>query len=154
MESKSLSLLNLLHPGIRQSAIDAYSKAVNDTPTDVRPLITSTLRTFDEQAAIYAQGRTSPGAIVTNSKPGQSYHNFGLALDFVLVIHGKLIWEVDNNWMIVVNSFKEYGFDWGGGWKGFKDYPHLENRLGMNWKQMLALHDSKQFILGTDYILA
>ena len=41
-------------------------------------------RTYDEQAELYAQGRTKPGPKVTNSPPGYSWHNFGVAWDFVV----------------------------------------------------------------------
>lgn len=49
-----------------------------------RYVATSGLRDMREQAALYTRGRTTPGMIVTNAKPGQSYHNFGLAVDFAL----------------------------------------------------------------------
>lgn len=39
-------------------------------------------RTFDEQTALYNQGRTTPGAVITDAQAGQSAHNFGLAVDF------------------------------------------------------------------------
>ena len=55
-------------------------------------LVTCTLRTQAEQQALYAQGRTAPGHIVTNAQAGQSAHNYGLALDFVPVIYGKPEW--------------------------------------------------------------
>ncbi len=41
------------------------------------------LRTWAEQDALYAQGRTTPGKIVTNAKGGSSWHNLGLAADIV-----------------------------------------------------------------------
>jgi hypothetical protein len=39
------------------------------------------LRSYSQQQAIYAQGRTTPGSIVTNAPPGHSWHEFGLAVD-------------------------------------------------------------------------
>jgi peptidoglycan L-alanyl-D-glutamate endopeptidase CwlK len=44
-------------------------------------LITQGLRTWQAQDALYAQGRTAPGKIVTNARGGYSHHNFGLAVD-------------------------------------------------------------------------
>src|SRR5258708_12842627 len=41
------------------------------------------LRTKAEQDALYAQGRTTPGKVVTNAKGGQSMHNYGLPVDTV-----------------------------------------------------------------------
>jgi hypothetical protein len=43
------------------------------------------VRTFAEQDALYAQGRTRKGLRVTNAKGGQSYHNYGLAADCALL---------------------------------------------------------------------
>ena len=158
MEKDSILRLNQLHPIIRQDALDAYAEAVKTTPVGVHPFITQTYRTFAESNKLYAQGRTEPGAIVTNSKAGQSYHNFGLALDFVNEINGKIIWPNDpvndKNWMIVVNCFKKRGFTWGGDFSGgFKDYPHLEKKLGYNWKQLLSMYNAgNNFIVNHIYL--
>ena len=140
METASLDRLNQLHPSIRESAIRAYKKAVQITPKGVHPFVVQTLRTFEEQDLLYQKGRTRPGAKVTNAKPGQTYHNYGLALDFCLQINGKLVWKVDENWMKVVQCFKEEGFEWGGDWKSFKDQPHVEKRMGWHWKDLLTRH--------------
>lgn len=50
-------------------------------------------RTPERQLYLYAQGRTRPGKIVTRARPGQSYHQYGLAGDFVLFENGKWSWE-------------------------------------------------------------
>ena len=153
METESLSKLNQLHPLIRQSAIDAYNESVKNTPIGVHPYITETYRSFAESDKLYAQGRTEPGEIVTNSKAGQSYHNYALALDFVLLVNGKEDWEVNKDWMTVVNTFKKYGFTWGGDFANFKDYPHLEKKLGYNWRQLLEMYQvPNNFIAGTQYL--
>jgi peptidoglycan L-alanyl-D-glutamate endopeptidase CwlK len=49
----------------------------------ITPLIYCGRRTMEEQAALYAKGRTSGGRIVTKARPGESYHNHGLAFDWV-----------------------------------------------------------------------
>lgn len=146
METKSIERLNQLHPKIRQDAIDAYNEAVKATPIGVHPYIDQTIRSFDESDALYAQGRTKPGSIVTQAKAGQSYHNYGLALDFHLQINGKDIWDENNpNWIKVVNIFKKHGFTWGGNFSGkFKDYPHLEKTLGYNWRELLQRHNDNK----------
>jgi peptidoglycan L-alanyl-D-glutamate endopeptidase CwlK len=56
-------------------------------------LITSTYRDNESQNAIYAQGRTKPGRIVTYAKGGQSFHNYRLAFDFVPIVNGKAQWS-------------------------------------------------------------
>lgn len=149
----SIEKLNLLHPNIRQQALDAYAEAVRETPEGVHPIVDQTERTFAESDALYAQGRTTGGEIVTQAKAGQSYHNYALALDFHLIVNDKDVWDVDHNWMIVVNIFKKHGFSWGGDFPGtFKDYPHLENRLGYNWRQLQVMYTSKKFIEGTNFL--
>lgn len=54
--------------------------------------IISTYRDNARQNAIYAQGRTKPGKIVTYAKGGQSWHNYRLAFDFVVMKHEKADW--------------------------------------------------------------
>ncbi|EAF8342283.1 alkaline phosphatase [Listeria monocytogenes] len=86
-------------------------------------------RSSAEQNALYAQGRTKPGAVVTNAKGGQSNHNYGVAVDLCLYTSdGKnVIWEsTTSRWKTVVSAMKAEGFAWGGDWKSFKDYPHFE----------------------------
>ena len=57
-------------------------------------MVTSGYRSFAEQNALYAQGRTKPGNIVTNAKGGQSLHNYGLAVDVVpLGANGQPNWN-------------------------------------------------------------
>lgn len=153
MEQTSIARLQLLHPAIRDKAIDAYIEAVRVTPAGVHPFITQTLRTFAESDALYAKGRTKPGSIVTNAKAGQSYHNYGLALDFMMQINGKDSWVVDHNWMVVVNVFKQYGFTWGGDFKSILDQPHFEMRPnGINWRTLLNKYNAKDFIPGTQFV--
>lgn len=141
-DSVSIARLQLFHPSIREDAIQAYNESVKATPVGVHPVIVQTLRTFEEQDLLYQKGRTRPGPKVTNAKPGQSYHNYALALDFCLLINGKLVWVVNDYWMIVVNIYKSHGFDWGGDWSKFKDFPHLENTFGHHWRDLLALYNT------------
>jgi peptidoglycan L-alanyl-D-glutamate endopeptidase CwlK len=165
METTSLKLLNQLHPLLRAKAIEAYNEAVAATPSHIHPLITETGRSFKRSDDLYAQGRTTKGEIVTNSKAGQSYHNYFLALDFVILVDGLKSWKVDDNWMIVVNIFKKHGFIWGADWdndgitkaQGDKDEhlvdaPHFEMTFGYNWRKLLEMHNNKDYIAGTNYL--
>ncbi len=152
METASIGKLQLLHPKIRQSAIAAYNEAVQATPAGVHPVIDQTYRSFEESDKLYQQGRTTPGPKVTNASAGESYHNYFLAADFHLQINGKDVWDVNHDWMTVVNIFKKHGFVWGGDWNSFKDYPHFEMTLGHHWKDLLVLHNDGKFIPGTQYL--
>lgn len=142
METKSIERLNQLHPKIREKALAAYAEAVKVTPKGVHPFITQTMRSFAESDKLYAQGRTTKGPIVTKAAAGQSYHNYGLALDFVNQVDGVAKWTIDANWMKVVAVFKKHGFVWGGDFKSIPDAPHFEMTLGHNWKDLLALHNA------------
>lgn len=108
-------------------------------------LITSDFRSLQEQDALYQQGRDEDGAIVTNSKGGQSYHNYGLAIDFALrAPKGKVIWDMEydgnrngkSDWMEVVALAKRLGFTWGGDWESFPDYPHLQMDFGYSIQEL------------------
>jgi peptidoglycan L-alanyl-D-glutamate endopeptidase CwlK len=143
-DTVSIARLELLHPKLRDEAILLYNEAVRITPKGVHPFIVQTLRTFEEQDALYQKGRTRPGPKVTNAKPGTSYHQYGLAIDFCNQINGKLVWKVDKNWMKVVGLYKAAGWSWGGDWKGFQDQPHLEKTFGYHWRDLLKKHQNEE----------
>lgn len=151
-DSVSENRILKLHPKIRDAALNAYREAVRITPIGIHPFITESLRSFEESNELYEQGRTKPGSIVTNAKAGQSYHNYGLAFDFVIQNNGHSDWNVNDNWMKVVNTFKNVGFAWGGDFHSIKDFPHLENRLGYNWRDLLVMYNEGKFIEGTKYV--
>jgi peptidoglycan LD-endopeptidase CwlK len=69
-------------------------------------LVVSGLRTPAEQDALYEQGRTTPGHIVTNAKAGQSMHNYGLAVDVVPYLSGE---SGDLNWHADTDHFQMGG---------------------------------------------
>lgn len=81
--------LNDLRPEFRSMA-DAW--LLDMLSANLHLIITCTLRSEAEQDALYAQGRTTPGPIVTKAKAGQSAHQYGLALDFVIMDNGKPDW--------------------------------------------------------------
>lgn len=155
--------IELLHPKVRTIFKTFIEEAENELGITLR--IVQGLRTFDEQAAIYAQGRTKPGKIVTNAKPGSSYHNYGLAIDVApLSEDGKSI-NWDYNFKLLCPFAKNHGLRWGGDWDGdgktkadgdkdehLVDYPHFELTFGVNWKQMLEKYNKKDFIKDTKYI--
>jgi len=90
--------------------------------------VSGAYRSFAEQDAIYAQGRTKAGEIVSNAKGGQSNHNFGVAVDLFQYSKdgSEAIFESDANFGKIVKTMKKYGMEWGGDWQGFKDTPHFQ----------------------------
>lgn len=103
-------------------------------------LVTSTLRTFEEQAKLYAMGRTAPGNKVTNARPGESLHNFGCAVDVVPLVHGKAVWD-NNMWPLIGMLGEKLGLTWGGRWK-FKDLPHFQLTLGVTLAELNRRHSA------------
>jgi peptidoglycan L-alanyl-D-glutamate endopeptidase CwlK len=153
MDNRSASNLNTLHPKFRQSAIDAWTEAQAAMPDNVRIIVVQGLRTFAESDKLYQQGRTTPGPIVTKAAAGQSYHNYGLAFDFAMITDGKEDITVGPNWLKVVSIMEAHGMYWGGHFPmGFHDDPHFENRYNWNWRDLLAKHNAKDFIPGTEYV--
>lgn len=142
----TLKRIQKLHPNIRNYVLIIYNEILK---TGISIRITNTLRTFKEQDDLYALGRTKPGKIVTHAKGGESYHNYGLAIDFCLLISNKEVsWNRDldlNNdgqkdWDQVVKIFKKYGWVWGGDFHRFKDYPHFQKTFDFSIKQLQKLH--------------
>jgi hypothetical protein len=84
------SELNYLHPIVRDGVIK-IEKALNDEGIPFK--IFEAYRYPERQADLYAQGRTTSGNIVTYAKPWQSYHQYGLAVDFVLFENGSWSWD-------------------------------------------------------------
>ena len=95
-------------------------------------LITSTFRDVESQNALYAQGRTSPGKIVTNAKGGQSFHNYRCAIDVVPLINGKPSWDDNDLWKRIGQLGKAAGLEWAGDWKTFKEMPHFQYTGGLS----------------------
>lgn len=124
--------LNDLHPEMQRLTAEFLN---NCKAAGVDVLITCTFRSNTEQAALYAQGRTAPGRIVTNAKPGQSTHNVtvngkpaSLAFDVVPLRNGKPVWDAkDPLWQQVGEIGEALGLEWAGRWKRFREFPHFQH---------------------------
>lgn len=112
---------------------------------DIDVVITDGIRPVEEQNELYAEGRSVGGDVVTNARGGESYHNYGLAIDYALrKPGGKIIWdtEYDGNgngradWLEVAELAKDLGFEWGGDWERFPDYPHLQMDFDLSIEEL------------------
>ena len=152
----TIERIKLLHPKLRDEVTEIYDEIYSRLSGKARCRFTHTLRTFSERDALYAQGRTKPGKIVTGARAGRSYHNYGLAIDIVLLldrdgdgIYSEASWDLKgdfdadgiSDWTEIVRVFKEYGWEWGGDWKFF-DAPHFQKTLNYTITQLLSLHNS------------
>lgn len=115
-------LIKDLHPIVEQKTIEFINKAESEFGIKLR--VYSAYRSFSEQNKLYAIGRTTPGNVVTYTKAGQSYHNFGLAIDVVEIKNGKALWK-NPNWEKIGKLGESNGFAWGGRWNK-KDLPHFQ----------------------------
>lgn len=172
MDKISLDRIKLLHPKLRAEAIQILDECETALAGRATVRFTFTLRTFKEQEAIYNQGRTTKGLIVTNAKAGQSLHNYGLAIDIALIVdedhngtYESTSWntkkdydgDLKADWLECVAIFKKHGWTWGADWnnnnitkeQGDKketivDAPHFQKTFGLTWQQCLKLHTNKR----------
>lgn len=85
------------------------------------------------QIALYAQGRTAPGDVVTNCDgvETKSMHQRGLAVDIVPQDkNGDPEWPAlsDPRWKQIHDAMVAQGLESGQDWKEFPDFPHYQKR--------------------------
>lgn len=147
----TLDRIKTLHPDIRERVLEDYLAINMRLPHGIRLRFSEAYRDSSYQAGLYAKGRTKPGKIVTNAKPGQSIHEYGLAFDIVLLYdrdkngtYESASWseseDFDKNgkrdWFEVVDFFKAQGYKWGGSFKSIYDSPHFELTFGNTWRTL------------------
>lgn len=103
--------------------------------------VISGLRSWAAQAALYAQGRTKPGPIVTKARPGSSWHNYGLAIDLGLFKNGVYLDEkqpgqADRLYAEIGAIAASIGIEWAGNWKSFTETPHFQVTFGKTLSEM------------------
>jgi peptidoglycan L-alanyl-D-glutamate endopeptidase CwlK len=160
MDKITLERINLLHPKLREEASEIYKEICEALKGRAICRFSHTLRTYAEQEALFLQKPK-----VTNARGGQSYHNFGQAIDIVLLVdkdkNGTFetaSWETNvdfdgdgvADWMEVVKIFKLHGWAWGGDWK-FIDKPHFEKTFGYSVKQLDAMVKTNRTFKNTTY---
>ena len=124
VDARSESVIATLHPQVRLYARALVLKAKAE---GITIKVISGLRTYAEQDALYAKGRTRPGSKVTNARGGYSNHNFGIAFD-VGVFDGTRYIPESSRYKAVGALGRELGLEWGGNWKTMQDEPHFQLR--------------------------
>lgn len=117
--------IDLLDPDVKEKAEKLLELALAE---GIELVITQTFRSPDEQAALYARGRTAPGVIVTNAPPGYSWHEFRRAFDVAIAdFPGDRTKKdlYDGPWERVGDLGESIGLEWGGRWK-HPDRPHFQ----------------------------
>jgi peptidoglycan LD-endopeptidase CwlK len=124
VDARSESVIATLHPQVRPHARSLVLKA---KAAGITIKVISGLRSYAEQDALYAKGRTKPGPKVTNARGGYSNHNFGIAFD-VGVFDGPRYIPESPRYKAVGALGMELGLEWGGNWKTIQDEPHFQLR--------------------------
>lgn len=172
----TLDRIQLMHPLVKAEVEQMYALISQALTGKAICRFAYTLRTYKEQNDLFALGRTvvNPngksaklpmGSKVTNAKGGQSYHNFGLAFDIVLLKDSKgtgkfdaATWETNvdfdgdgkADWQEIVTIAKQHGWAWGGDWK-FTDMPHFEKTLGKSVIDLNKMVQEGKVYPGTTY---
>lgn len=162
MDKITLERIELLHPKLRAEAKQIYIEICEALKGKAICRFAYTLRTFAEQDALFNQRPQ-----VTKARGGKSYHNYGLAIDIVLLVdkdkNGSFesaSWETNvdfdgdgkADWQEVVLIFKQYGWIWGGDWASFPDKPHFEKSFGYSVNDLLLKYNAKKLIPNTNYV--
>jgi len=93
-------------------------------------------RTYAEQDALYAQGRSKPGPVVTKARGGYSNHCFATAWDVGIFKGGKYL-EESSLYRDLGRVGESIGLEWGGSWQ-FSDQPHFEVKTGLTMAEKRA----------------
>ncbi len=97
----------------------------------IKVKILSGTRTYAQQAQLYEQGRSTPGAIVTHARPGESHHNFGVAWDIgIFDSDGKYLTHDEPYNQVAATGLTDT-LEWGGHWTTFVDRPHYGLRTNL-----------------------
>jgi len=140
--------INDCHPSLQHMIHDFLGEC---RMKHIDVLITCTYRSQQEQDALYEQGRTTPGRIVTWTRVSQHCATMSdgspgsRAFDVVPLRHGVLVWGTHGNgldndpsddetddlelWERVGQIGRSVGLEWGGDWPDDKtDRPHFQMR--------------------------
>ena len=134
----SRSLDDLIPPA--KERVERFLSLCKDEGIDL--LVTSTYRDNESQQALYEQGRTTAGKVVTNAKAGDSWHNWRCAVDVVPLVNGKPNWDgLHPVWDQIGQLGEQAGLEWAGRWRSFKELAHFQYTGGLT---LTDLKEGKQ----------
>ncbi|BCK75962.1 hypothetical protein AA0242T_1941 [Acetobacter aceti NRIC 0242] len=119
----------------------------------LHPLVTKIIsgtRTYAEQDALYAIGRTidRDKRKVTNARGGESNHNFGIAWDVGIFDENGRYMNGDQpdderayQHLAAVAKAEISEIEWGGDWTSFVDPPHYQLKTGKSAKEIRELFE-------------
>jgi peptidoglycan L-alanyl-D-glutamate endopeptidase CwlK len=127
-DERSYKNLDGLQPDFKQRVASWYEECGSEGP---KILIYCGFRSFEDQEELYKQGRTKAGSIVTNAKGGQSFHNYGRAIDYVPIVRGEVCWDDTAGYLKAQRIGKEFNLraiSW--------ELPHLEDGNFESWRSL------------------
>lgn len=130
MDERGLHHLDGAHHTLR----DALPSILDKMASIGHPMrIVSGRRSDEEQQALYAQGRTAPGKVVTQldgvtkrSKHQVQADGTHHAVDVVFVGPSPHSVRWDGPWDSFGALVRQHKLVWGGDWRRFRDRPHVE----------------------------
>jgi peptidoglycan LD-endopeptidase CwlK len=132
MNTASQDRLKLVYPKL---ATKIYQLSTLMAAEELFITVAQGLRTVEEQDALFAKGRDEHGAvinkaqIVTNARGGNSYHNYGLAVDCYPVDKesGGVDWNPSHpDWKRMESLGVSLGLTSGANWIRIVDAPHFQ----------------------------
>ena len=129
--------LGEVHPVLAQRVAQLIEQTAQQH--NIESIVHDGFRSFEEQTVLYAKGRTTPGPKVTDAKAGESYHNYGLAVDIVTNHHGQPAW-IERDERVRGPIGQNLGLEWGGAWKSFVDLPHFQLTGGLSPSQCMEIY--------------
>ena len=120
--------------GVHPTLVDAVERIALALAVIGQPIVvTAGVRTAAEQAALYAQGRTAPGPIVTEDDGVTKISNhqvkadgFGHAVDCAFLVEGAPSWDPSRPWALYGSLAMKLGLHWRGTSTSPHDLPHVE----------------------------
>jgi peptidoglycan L-alanyl-D-glutamate endopeptidase CwlK len=97
-------------------------------PEPIALVVSAGARTWAEQHALFLQGRSLPGDIVTDADGGQSWHCLGVAVDCEPeVVNGEIDWKASHpQWKRMEAVGVSLGLTTGANWIRLVDAPHFQ----------------------------
>lgn len=149
MDDKTLERIMTAHPYVREELLTIYRAICIALSGSAMCRFSWVLRTDEQQEKLFKKGG------VTNARAGQSYHNYGLAVDVVLLIDKdgngtfesiSYKFDVDydgdgaSDWKEIDEIFDKYG------WRGLHkkdgkryDLPHFQKTFGYHWSELMKM---------------
>jgi len=115
--------LDLLYPPFKTKMLEGI-KIAHEAEIPVR--IFETYRSRPRQGELWKRGRTKGGNVITNAKPGESMHNYGLAADLVMYVDGRWTWEPTELYKKLGPIMESVGLRWYGRNRRFKELVHYQ----------------------------